>query len=284
VRNGIPRGLDVDAEPNLGPVPESVNPNNATMAPGDPARTPSRGGSPRVSQPGRRPATLGDDREFTERENTDSTEGHPGLPGVGHGPRSDPPGQSGMAAQPGEPQKLPEQSGAPVSVVPDVPGERLPKKQSPFRTGTPGREMEQGGLRSEPRSAASRSNGDRAGLRWGNTGGATIGLEQDVKVHVHHDRLVIEDRPALGIPAGASRQQLADSFNNRIEEVVSEWGPPPRRFHWMPRIRFVVHPGGNQQYERLNDAVKQWKLSSTVDFSLDASQTSRPQKSTPVKK
>ena len=296
VRNSMPRGLDVDAEPSLGPVPGSANPSDGpdTSNAGRMGNA-SRGSPPRIGTAGRRPASLGGDRESDPTDNTAESdprlEADPGSRSVEPNPQGATPSPPGLPntspSTPGEPQKLPSFNGVPAAVESEEHGERLPRKQTPFRTGTPGREVErgapnipegiesgppQGGLRSDRRGAASRSDGDRAGLRWSNTGGATIGLEQDVKVHVYHDRIALEDGPALGIPAGVSKQQLAESFNNRIEQIVAEWGAPPRRFHWMPRIRFVVHPGGNQHYERLHDAVRQWKLSSTVDFSLDATQ------------
>jgi hypothetical protein len=188
--------------------------------------------------------------------------------------------------------------------------EPLPQTQSPLRhRGAPSSDRgestpdsERGSQRGMPGSGATRrsilngggghrsgsgggSGDDSRGMRWG-SGGSTIGLEQDVKVHVYLDRIIIgENRAALGIALGESKQQVVEKVSSRIEQVVADWGEPPKRFHWLPRLRFIVHPGGNQHYERLKDPIKQWGLSSTVEFSLDGPKPlDDPQKTKPNRK
>ena len=99
---------------------------------------------------------------------------------------------------------------------------------------------------------------------------STIGLEQDIRADVYSDRIVIgADRPALGIRLGDTREELAERVANRMDDVVQSWGEAPQRFHWIPRIRFVVHPGGNQHYLKLQTQLRDWGVSQTVDYSIE---------------
>jgi len=119
------------------------------------------------------------------------------------------------------------------------------------------------------RSGRTGGGGDARAVRWGGMRN-TIGLEQDVRADVYPDRIVIgADRAALGIKLGENREELAERVANRLDDIVQGWGEAPQRFHWIPRLRFVVHPGGNQHYLKLQTQLRDWGISQTVDYSIE---------------
>ncbi len=134
-------------------------------------------------------------------------------------------------------------------------------------TGGTRRSIMDGGSGGSSRGKA----GDRSELRWGSQSGRTIGLEQDVRVDLYADKITFGPKmPAMPVAQGETRAQLVEKVSARIEHVVAGWGDAPDRFHWIPRVKFIVHPGGNQHYERLNQPLKEWGLSSTMEYSIDA--------------
>lgn len=135
------------------------------------------------------------------------------------------------------------------------------------------------------RSGFGGGGGDGHGSRWGSGARSTIGLEQDVRADIHSDRIVVGvDRPALGIKLGETREELAERLSTRVDDVVQSWGEPPQRFHWIPRLRFVVHPGGNQHYLKLQTQLRDWGVSMTVDYSIEpATKSTKKSEEQPAK-
>lgn len=114
-------------------------------------------------------------------------------------------------------------------------------------------------------------NGQR--LRWGDFHpGAIIGFERTVSLYVFADRIVVEDEPAIRVGRGESREELLKDVLTAVNEHVKSWGKPPEKFYWIPALRFVVSPGGNQHYERLHGPLNRWGLSTTAEFTLNTDQ------------
>ncbi len=62
---------------------------------------------------------------------------------------------------------------------------------------------------------------------------------------------------------------LGAEFSEKLQLQVSQWGRPPKGFHWQPALRFRVRPGGNQYYAWLHTASEEWGLRSTVEYVFD---------------
>jgi hypothetical protein len=101
----------------------------------------------------------------------------------------------------------------------------------------------------------------------GSRGG--IGLEKKFEVQVFADRLIVGNAD-LVLPAGRgeSRDELANDMSQAISILERSWGRPPANFYWIPAVHFVVHPGGNQHYERLHPKLRDWGVYSTAEFDL----------------
>ena len=122
------------------------------------------------------------------------------------------------------------------------------------------------------RSAGSEETGDskRPVKRWGYSGGkSTIGLEKKLEIHCLPDKILIGPNDAtVFCGKGETKDQLHKDVLAAIEQVSLTWGKPPRNFYWIPVIRFVVYPGGNQHYERLHNSLRELGLFSTVEFTV----------------
>jgi len=106
--------------------------------------------------------------------------------------------------------------------------------------------------------------------KWGRyAAGATIGLEHEVVVRVDAQRLVVDDEIAIPVPNGISRNELFDRLLSVIDRQAHTWGTAPSGFFWIPSLKFVISPGGNQVYERLSPLVTKSGLSSSAEFTLD---------------
>lgn len=120
------------------------------------------------------------------------------------------------------------------------------------------------------RGGASQGSADRMQKRWGYSHGrATIGLEKRIEIHVLANRILIGPNDAsLRCGQGESKEEIVQDVLRGIENVTLSWGKPPRNFYWIPVIKFVVYPGGNQHYERLQNGLREWGLFSTAEFTV----------------
>jgi hypothetical protein len=120
-----------------------------------------------------------------------------------------------------------------------------------------------------PRPGAKRQWG-RSSVRAG------IGLERRLEIHVKGDRLLIGPKDAA-FPADRNdkTEELVQRVLHGIDQASQNWGSPPANFYWLPAVKFVVYPGGNQFYERLRGPLEKYGISSTVQYELDEPTTGK---------
>jgi hypothetical protein len=106
--------------------------------------------------------------------------------------------------------------------------------------------------------------------KWGQYGpNATIGLEHEIKVRVEAQRLIVDDAVSISIPGGLSRTELFDRLLSVIDRRASTWGMAPNGFFWIPKLKFVVSPGGQGVYERLAPLVSKSGLGYSTVHELE---------------
>jgi len=106
-----------------------------------------------------------------------------------------------------------------------------------------------------------------AGRRWGvSDPGAGIGYEREVRVDVESDKLIIAEKYAVSVEAGKSRQEIFEQFAMVLDKHSKEWGKAPQGFFWTPRLKFVVKPEANAQYERINAMMTRAGLGTSHEF------------------
>lgn len=114
--------------------------------------------------------------------------------------------------------------------------------------------------------------------RWGrSTQRASIGFERQLTIRADSDRLTIAGERIIAAGRGETRRELVEQVVWSIDEAARSWGDPPEGFYWVPKVKFIVSPGGNQHYERLNGALREWGLASTVEHTLEAGSPGSPQ-------
>lgn len=133
-----------------------------------------------------------------------------------------------------------------------------------------------------PRKGRDRDNGPvhPGARRWGK-GRGTIGLEKPLEVHTYPDRVQIGSDITVLAGRGETRDELVGRVLNGIDQCAETWGEPPSRFYWVPAVKFVVHPGSNQHYERLQSPLREWGIKSTVDYGTGAGSQTRRQRGAP---
>jgi hypothetical protein len=108
--------------------------------------------------------------------------------------------------------------------------------------------------------------------KWGpHDPGASIGVERTVVIHIDAQRLVVDRDVVIPVPLGATRNEVFDRLLMVIDQSSQTWGKPGAGFFWIPSLKFVISPGGNQVYERIAPLVTKCGLSSSTEFTLEQS-------------
>lgn len=106
--------------------------------------------------------------------------------------------------------------------------------------------------------------------RWGQfEEGANIGVEKAVTIRVDADQMIVANQLIIPIRPGASRNELFDHLLAAIDEHANSWGPAATGFFWIPSLKFVISPGGNQIYDRLAPLVTRSGLRADTEFTLE---------------
>lgn len=95
-----------------------------------------------------------------------------------------------------------------------------------------------------------------------------IGIEREIVLQLHADKLIIVDGPSVSLPQGVSREEFHQIVAAMIQVQATSWGDPPQKFVWRPRLRVEIYPGGNQHYGRLKELLTHWGLSSRLEHVL----------------
>jgi hypothetical protein len=109
-----------------------------------------------------------------------------------------------------------------------------------------------------------------AGHRWGLCDpGAGIGFEREVRVDVAQDELRIAEKHSVRVGQGESKQETLEMFAAALDQHSRTWGRPPQGFFWAPRLKFVVKPNANGQYEQVNAMMTRAGLATSHEFAED---------------
>ena len=109
-----------------------------------------------------------------------------------------------------------------------------------------------------------------AGRRWGLCDpGASIGFEREVRVDVSQDELRIAEKHSVPVGQGESKQETLELFAAALDQHSRAWGRPPQGFFWAPRLKFIVKPNANGQYEQVNAMMTRAGLATSHEFAED---------------
>lgn len=109
--------------------------------------------------------------------------------------------------------------------------------------------------------------------KWGpHEPGASIGVEKPVVIRVAGDHFLVESSSPIPIPEGADRVEIFDRLLTTIDQQAQGWGQPGVGFFWVPKLKFLISPGGNSVYERIAPLVAKSGLSNRVEYTLNQAQ------------
>ena len=120
--------------------------------------------------------------------------------------------------------------------------------------------------------AGGRSVRSRGPRKWGQVGKkASIGFEKKIEIRLLSDRILVGSKDvAIPVRRADSNDEIVGRVVNAIDYVADKWGEAPPNYYWVPAVRFVVYPGGNQYSEKLSKVLEQtYGVNSTVDFASD---------------
>ena len=211
-------------------------------------------------------------RDKTKASGTSSGTGSPAAPGTkstapsATNPRAESPPVKNAAVSDAEPAD----DAPPARVVP-TPRPTPVRPTSRPRTSPPPDDPEQR-LARGPR----RGNGQDIPYeqlqrrRWGQfEEGANIGVEKSVTIRVDAEQMIVANQLIIPIRPGASRNELFDHLLAAIDEHSTSWGPAATGFFWIPSLKFVISPGGNQIYDRIGPLVTRSGLRADTEFTLE---------------
>ncbi len=228
------------------------------------ATRPSEGATPNAGQPPRRL-----DEASTEGEATENlTAGEP--PPEGDAADTNPQGTAGPSrAGMGRPSSTAARTNASAQAAGGTSGE-LPDgdaEPAPFPSFGPAQ------VRRVRQQEAALPYEQLQRRKWGpHEPGASIGVEKPVVIRIAGDHFLVESSAPIPIPEGADRVEIFDRLLTTIDQQAQGWGQPGVGFFWVPKLKFVISPGGNSVYERIAPLVAKSGLSNRVEYTLNQAQ------------
>ncbi len=101
-----------------------------------------------------------------------------------------------------------------------------------------------------------------------------IGYERTITINVTSNRMTVADEESIAVGKGESRKELMRALIISMNRHVRTWGLPPKGFYWVPKVKFIISPGGNQYYERVEGDLQRMGIESTTEYQLKQRETS----------
>ena len=96
-----------------------------------------------------------------------------------------------------------------------------------------------------------------------------IGFERTIPIMITSSQLTVGDEKSVSVGKGESQKELRKALIISLNRHVHTWGPPPKGFYWVPKVKFRISPGGNQYYSRVQGSLLHMGIDSTTDYLLD---------------
>jgi hypothetical protein len=93
-----------------------------------------------------------------------------------------------------------------------------------------------------------------------------IGLEKAIPLKVSASRIVVDEKYEIPVTANVATESLVDRVLLAMDRVQADWPSAGSGYHWVPTVRFQVVPGGEQVHQRVNSALSDLGLTSSVEY------------------
>lgn len=96
-----------------------------------------------------------------------------------------------------------------------------------------------------------------------------IGLEKAITIRVWPNRLLVGGEYEIPVDTSVRTESLVERVLMALDREQASWPSAGVGYHWVPTLKYEVAPGGDQVHERLNSALFDLGLVSSVTY-LDA--------------
>ena len=93
-----------------------------------------------------------------------------------------------------------------------------------------------------------------------------IGLEKAITIRVWSNRLLVGEEYEIPVDASVRTESLVERVLMALDREQAEWPSAGVGYHWVPTLKYEVAPGGDQVHERLNSALFDLGLVSSVTY------------------
>ena len=93
-----------------------------------------------------------------------------------------------------------------------------------------------------------------------------IGLEKAIPIRVWSNRILIGNEFEIPVSAGVRTESIVERVLMALDREQAGWPSVGEGYHWVPTLRYEVAPGGDQVQQRLNTALFELGLASSVTF------------------
>jgi hypothetical protein len=124
----------------------------------------------------------------------------------------------------------------------------------------------------DPRAAGSPTNGATSGSNVARMKRrylmprSGIGLEKAITIRISSRRVLIGGEYEIPVEVGVKTESLIDRVLIAMDRVQTGWPSAGEGYHWVPTIKYEVIPGGEQVHQRLNSALFDLGLVSSVEY------------------
>ncbi len=111
-----------------------------------------------------------------------------------------------------------------------------------------------------------------------------IGLEKAITIRIWSNRLLISDEFEIPVDTSVRTESLVERVLMALDREQASWPSAGVGYHWVPTLKYEVAPGGDQVHERLNSALFDLGLVSSVTYlDTDPDAATKPKRTTPTK-
>lgn len=112
-----------------------------------------------------------------------------------------------------------------------------------------------------------------------------IGIEKGIRIRVWSNRILVGEEFEIPVDANVRTESLVERVLMTLDREQASWPSAGVGYHWVPTLKYEVAPGGDQVHERLNSALFDLGLVSSVTYlDVDPDEAAKAKRPLPPKK
>lgn len=112
-----------------------------------------------------------------------------------------------------------------------------------------------------------------------------VGIEKGIPIRVWSNRIMVGEEFEIPVDANVRTESLVERVLMTLDREQASWPSAGVGYHWVPTLKYEVAPGGDQVHERLNSALFDLGLVSSVTYlDVDPDEAAKPKRPLAPKK